>query len=360
MLELYSYRLPFKKPFQTGSANFTHRVGVLIYFSDGSSEIISEAAPLPGFSTESLLDVIELLKELKSKLKEFFVSEFTVTELNNFIKKDIPYPSVAFAISYMGLHLISKRKQISIGEIFESDIQKEVIANDVIAIGSTEDSVSQFKRSFKKGFRTFKIKADQNPRKSIELLEVITDQFDRKFTIRIDANRSWTEHSFLQFAEQLSSFPIEYIEEPFSTSGKSSSKKIIQTSSVPIAFDESIEGPDDLARKLGRFKNEYFVIKPMRIGCLSDLFETIRSHRTHFNRVVVTTMLESAIGRAMTLTVASLIGDPSLAHGLNTGSHLMHDLYVNKDEKPALKVPDSGFIEFTFSEINNEFLQQID
>ena len=359
MINLYSYRLPFKKPFQTGADRYTHRQGVLIQFSDTSFEILSEAAPLPGFSADSLKEVITLLKNLVSELNTFLKSNLSPVELNHFIRNKIPLPSAAFAVSYLGLNLLSKRNRVDLGELLNSGIRHRIQVNDVIPIQPVKETETQIRKSYKNGFRTFKLKADKTVDSTIHLLQNLHLEDFSDITFRIDANRSWTPDQFLSSIEELSRFPVEYIEEPLSIENLSKLKSMANASSIPIALDESILNLEDLAAKLDFFEDDFFIIKPMRFGNLFDLFETISSRRTHLNRVVVTTMLESAVGRAMCASLAGLIGDPSLAHGLNTGQYFEHDLIVTGKGSPILNLPDSGFFDFSISRLNTDFIQKL-
>ena len=59
MFELYSYSIPFKKPFVTGAGTFNTREGIILRYHDSQIDVVSEAAPLPGFSSESLKQVKE-------------------------------------------------------------------------------------------------------------------------------------------------------------------------------------------------------------------------------------------------------------------------------------------------------------
>jgi len=160
-----------------------------MHFNDTTFEILSEAAPLPGFSADSLKEVITLLKNLVSELNTFLKSNLSPVELNHFIRNKIPLPSAAFAVSYLGLNLLSKRNRVDLGELLNSGIRHRIQVNDVIPIQPVKETETQIRKSYKNGFRTFKLKADKTVDSTIHLLQNLHLEDFSDITFRIDANR---------------------------------------------------------------------------------------------------------------------------------------------------------------------------
>src|SRR5690606_31113626 len=54
----FRYRIPFARPLVTGAGTHTHREGLLLRYGLAPPYRYAEAAPLPGFSTETLDQVL--------------------------------------------------------------------------------------------------------------------------------------------------------------------------------------------------------------------------------------------------------------------------------------------------------------
>ena len=361
MIEIFTYRLPFLKPFVTGSEVFHYREGVFIRYSDEYIEVISEAAPLPGFSHESLEEVITAVRDQKESLESFFSESYSLNELRIFLKQLPNLPSLQFALSFLGIQIISERNQHSLFDLFKVSRPSKIFVNDVLPIQNLDETIDHFKKSYDKGFRTFKIKSGFPVHQLIKTLKALSDTAEQNCKFRIDANRSWPADDFSGIIKQLEDFNIEYIEEPHLSADIQSLTNTIQNSTIPIALDESIINIEHLKKLLKKLPETVIVIKPMILGNLFDLFETIDLHRTHFNKIVVTTALESSIGRKSIASVASLIGASNMAHGLNTGRFFETDLSrENFISDGRLKLPLSGFYSTQIANLNSAIYQSAD
>ena len=361
MIGIFTYRLPFLKPFVTGSGEFHHREGILIRYSDNTSEVITEAAPLPGFSKESLYEVITAAKDQKESINTFLSEPFSLEELKIFLKQIPNLPSLQFALSFLGIQVLSERTQQSLFDLFEVSKPSTILVNDVLPIQELDETIRHFKTSYDKGFRTFKIKSGFPVDHLVKTLKALNETSKQDSTFRIDANRSWPADQISDILKKLAGFNIEYIEEPQSSTDIQSLKHVIHKSAIPIALDESINNIDHLKNLLEILPETVIIIKPSILGNIFDLFETLAHHRTHYNRIVVTTALESSIGRKSVASVASMIGASNIAHGLNTGRFFETDLsHENIISGGRLKIPTSGFYPTKIDDLNSAFYQSAD
>ena len=62
-LSVFRYDLPLKRPFRLAGRQVDARSGLLLRLDDGHRHYYAEAAPLPGFSPESLDDIILKIKQ---------------------------------------------------------------------------------------------------------------------------------------------------------------------------------------------------------------------------------------------------------------------------------------------------------
>jgi O-succinylbenzoate synthase len=177
------------------------------------------------------------------------------------------------------------------------------------------------------GFETVKMKigaADFED--DLRRIELFCDAGGGKIKLRLDANGKWDRAEAENNLETLSRFNIEYIEEP--VSGLSELIELADTSPIPIAVDESLKsfGDAHVALKAGAIK--YFVVKPARFGSLIELFEFISAAEEKGKVVVVSSSLETVVGKSV-LAFAAAATNNDAAHGLGIVSDFTDAMVAN-------------------------------
>lgn len=359
MLELYKYRLPYKHPFNTAAGTFQFREGILLRFHQDKINLVSEAAPLPGFSTESFKDISEFLTSYRESISTFLSTDFTVRELHDWVYEFTNYPSIQFGLSSLGLSILSVRKQESIGSILNVSMEESVKVNAVIGICDATSFKQQAIEHISNGFTVLKCKSTAETGHLPQSLRQISGQFP-DVSFRIDANRSWPVSESEKLSSEFQNLPIEYIEEPCRTESLEEFQTVSKNCTFPVAADETLakfglktflEYTDSIP---------YLIIKPTLLGSLTDLFATIGSPHHLEDRVIFTTALESAVGTRMIAAAASIAGSKRSAHGLNTGSLFKDDLaYESGLRNGTFYAQSNSKCWFTFQEINQTFLTPV-
>lgn len=358
MIRCFEYNLPFAAPFTTAADHYSNRKGILIEHKNGSENIIVEASPLPGFSLESFSNVKNALDSHHKKIEVFFDREFTTEGLKQFSATLPRLPALQFAISFLGLSILSKRHSISIHQLLKTPKSYKVRINEIIGAGDVQHIQKKIEQGTKNGFTTFKIKAPWPTDPLIEALKNVLPGYPG-ITLRLDANQTWPEEKLEHIGNDLKSLPIEYVEEPVAIRNLEIIKRLRSRLSVPIAVDDSIKRIPELKQVLATEYGVYIIIKPMVLGNLFDIIETISAHRSTFKKVVVTTSLESFVGRSMTNSVASIIGDPQLAHGLHTGQFFDTDLVDNQTKPKGFLDISDGFHDKQMSDLKTSLIEPL-
>jgi O-succinylbenzoate synthase len=330
MISLYKFHLPLKDPFVTGKDTYNNRSGILIRYLNNSIDLWAEASPLPGFSEESLNDVSKALSENLTELNSFFTSNFTLEKLKKWLKESPSVPSIQFALSYMGLRILSIREGRKLSSYFPFNLEGSVQVNDILGVNTPDDVARHIQCSRNRGFETFKCKADQDPEKLSDILKTAAKE-NPAVRFRIDANQSWPAEQLSKYGSYFNGLPIEYVEEPCEYHSDNELSNYLSEINLPVALDESVHSFERLRDLKTLFPALFFVIKPELYGNIFELAETISSLKSKRTHMVFSTLLESKIGREMTLFCAALLGDPGLAHGLNTGHLFRNDLLPDFD-----------------------------
>ena len=322
MISLYQYKLPFLAPLRTGAGDILAREGILIRYQYRDLDLLSEASPLPGFSKETINSVIKDLITIKSQLDSFLTTPFSIEQLNQFISGPA---SIQFAISDLARKVIQVRGDLPIiHPLFQSE-KRSVFVNDIMGYHAPETTKRLILSALDNGFKTIKIKAPKpDPDLAVVLREVYAHRPDVIF--RLDANQSWDSEKLKSFNRHFKNLPIEYIEEPMSLRDDSEINRISSLCEFPIALDESITDINHLTKLLNLHPDLFIIIKPMLLGNIFKLSETLSTYRSSYKRVVITSSLESAVGLETISLLAASLGDNSRAHGLNTGKLFRHNL----------------------------------
>ena len=360
MLQLFEYELPFRSSFQTGSSEFKTRKGVLLHYREGEIDFVVEASPLPGFSRESFSDVRQTLLDQKKQVENFLKDELNIQTIRNLTSvKELGQPSVQFSLSFLSLSVLANRQGKTIYDLFGQQTPQKILMNDVIGHGPVQEMQHQIEESIQEGFQVLKIKAVQPLDELASLLRIIHKKHPG-VQFRLDANQSWPKENSSKNFALLKNLPIEYIEEPCRINDWTDVGEIQKISPFPIALDESISTIDELNKALKQFPDLTIILKPVLLGNFLEIHETIFRFRSSFKKIVVTTTLESKIGRSIIASAASLIGDHQMRHGLHTGHLLTDDLLpdfeiengsiINLPNNPAIK---------SFSDIKTSYFKNL-
>lgn len=328
MFNVYQYSLPFHRPFKTGSGTFLLREGLILRYSDHQIDLISETAPLPGFSVETLPGVIDVLKAQRSVINSFLVEKFTIQQLDSFLDKLPNMPSLQFGLSSLGLIMIAERKGQRLPSLLNRPLNRKILLNAVTGASGSEELKAQVKNLYQTGVRFFKIKVPNHPQHLPNTLIDLTSAFP-DLTFRLDANRSWNFSTIEQFSEQFSKLNVEYIEEPVKLMNVNQYQEVLSRCKLPVAADESI--PQFGLSNLISLEHmpSFFILKPMFVGNLIKLIATITSQSHLEDRFIFTTALESIAGRKIISLIAGMYGSKVTAHGLYTGILFSEDLTLD-------------------------------
>jgi len=148
--------------------------------------------------------------------------------------------------------------------------------------------------------------------------------------LRVDANGAWDATAAMRKLRELAPLGIELCEQP------TADLRGLEASPVPVAADEMMATDLEGALKRARI----VVLKPMLLGGLRSALRIARRAHELGLRIVVTTSLESVVGRAgaahLAAAVLALGSQP--AAGIATGRLIAEDA----DEDPF--APDRGVV----------------
>lgn len=342
-LHLFSYRIPFRKPFRNAARIFYYREGFIM--GDGN-RIWTEIAPLPGFSTDNLQDVWTCLKNNHSAIQDHFnnrtLSRYlrentTSTELKRL-------PSIAFGLSLLHEQQAACDRNISLfqhwsGKKSDSGIK----CNAVCGLSDLPEVLSQIDEFSSKGYETIKLKIPGNAGEAESYILNICNKFPG-VTFRFDANAKLSKTDAHKLLQKLGNHRaggavnnLEYIEEPVKWKTLQDIHDL-RTYGIPVAADESARTAEQIRKITKTRAFDALVIKPMLTGS----FEELKLIWKVSTATVISSSLETAIGRQLIANLALYLNHfINNTHGLATGHMLASDLGSNLiPDRPDISIPD--------------------
>jgi o-succinylbenzoate synthase len=291
------------------------REGFLVFAHDGDRTGRGDAAPLPELGTESLADCLRALEEAR-----FDTLPAT--------------PAARCAVEQALLDLEAQRAGVPLARLLDLSAPLAVPTSALLVMGASPDLAQEAQAAFSEGFRTLKLKVGANDDHA--RAAVVRKAAGPALKLRIDANGAWDAAAALLKLRELAPLDIELCEQP------TPDLVGLAASPIPIAADEMIASDPDGALERARI----LVLKPMLLGGLIPALHLARRAHGRGLQVIVTTSLESGVGRAGAahLAAAVLALGPQPAAGIGTG-RLFADSTEDDPFAPRLGVvhiPDRG------------------
>lgn len=320
-----------KSPLNTSHGSISERASLSLRVqseSDDATVGLGEAAPLPGWSSETLDEVIQQLSSIETALPRFDPSDAAAFD-SWLDHEQIRSTSLRFGLACAAMDFEAQVQQKSWGAMLGEDVSA---ALPVALLCSSRDVAT---RAYQTGARTLKLKAGMELDAETQLLrDVLAEGSDLR--LRIDVNQGWSIDEALStwehwsFAHQA----IEFIEEPLRTEDSHHWETLMRVG-MPLAFDESVRSERDLDALVSRELSGVIVLKPSLIGTPNEVLRLARKAKRSGFDVMVSNLIETSVTRLYCAHIAGLIR-PVMAAGLGTGDLFECDWGKLKVEEDAV------------------------
>lgn len=296
------YTLPLRRPVPLPGGAVGQRSGILVRAErpDGAAGW-GDAAPLPGFSPESLNQVRAELDALQAGSREL----------------DGCCSSVRFAVESAAASADAHARGVTLGEHLLGRAAAQCAVNALLA-GAPEDWPQEAVRCAAEGFGVAKVKVGRAEwaREAAALRAAVKTAPTLRW--RLDANRAWPAETALAFARAVEGLPIEYIEEPLCAGEAMPSD---WPRGLGIALDETLHGFGPIPA----FANGIaaLVIKPTLCGGLARSLRLAEAAWRAGRAVVFSSAYESGVGVRVLAELGAACGT---AAGLDTYRALAEDV----------------------------------
>jgi len=280
-MNAYRFQIPLVSPLKLKGQTYNKREGVLLE-RDGQW---AEASPLPGFSAETIDDVIAALRGTQESPA-----------------------SLKFAMS-------------ALSETFSAPIE---VPWNYLLLGDRDQVLSGVEKCKASGCRAVKLKVGSlELHAAISLVREVRELLPDNVQLRLDANQAWTLQDATKFCNELDDIETEYIEEPLQDSSRL--EELYSRTGVNYALDETLLHHDSL----DPWPNAAALIcKPTILGDRQAVERLAATGKP----IVFSAAFESGVGIARIVQLAAEFS-PQVPAGLDTLDWLTDDLLQSSPVK---------------------------
>ena len=303
--------LTYRQPVATSHGPIDRRDVLVLSVTDAEARWgHGEASPLPGFGPDTLDDAEAALRSW---------AQGDDRALNS-------SPSAAAAVDSAQLDLAAQAAGVPMHIHLASGSPNSVPLAALLVGAVNGDQCSAVALAVASGHRTVKVKVGGRPiTDDRERVRAVRDTAGHRVAIRLDANGAWSVDEAIEALQEFASLGIELVEEP-AAGGPKALEQVAARTEIPVAADESTIHPDRFAELLRSRSVGVVVIKPSAIGGPTEAARRITKAREAGLAVVVTSMLEGAIGVAAAAHLASATAAIDPEPGLATSPLIQGDI----------------------------------
>lgn len=291
LLQFRAYSLPFRAPVRTAHGPWAVREGLIVRLEGPDGRVgWGEAAPVPGFGTETAEQDRHLLRSLGGVIAPEAWEKISL----------MPF-CLRNALSAAAAELAGNPRPSGIAHLPVAAL-----------LPAGREALGAVVPKAEAGFRTFKWKVGVgDPADELGLLDDLCARLPDGARLRLDANGAWDRRTAGRWLERCAERPVEFVEQPAfagAKAGESARRReqdlllgLAADYPTPLALDESLAGDHDVERWLGLGWPGIFVVKPSLHGELPWTMTSLGRARA---AVVFSSALETAVGTRAALQVA--------------------------------------------------------
>lgn len=302
-VELREIHIRLRERFEISSGGWDERRILLLRMEGEDGEAWSEcvAAEAPNYSYETPETAWHVLTDFvfPAVVGREFHHPSEILEPVSWIRG---HPMALASVEMGAWALEASRRQMSLSSLLGGTRTAVPVGVSVGIQGTDDDLLLKVERYLDAGYRKIKVKI--KPGRDAEMLRKIRDRFPEA-PLMADANSAYTlaEASRLRALDDLD---LMMVEQPLGSEDLREHALLQASMRTPICLDESIRSPGDALLALELGSGRIINIKPGRVGGFASSCEIHDVCAAREVPVWCGGMLESGVGRAYNLALASL------------------------------------------------------
>lgn len=326
-------RLQFVRPVRTARGEFAGRASVLLELRDREGATgCGEAAPWPGFGTETAGRAHELLRDAAALLEGRDAEPGERIAGLDALLADAP--AARTAVQGALWDLAARRagrtlaRHLAVGVVAPAAAAlTRVPLSALLAAHDPDELRAEAARARSAGYAAVKLKLGARPLAAdVARVRAVRDGLGPGVRLRGDANGAWSRTQALAAFAALAEFDFEYIEQPLAADDVDGLVQLRGHGTVRVAADESVATGQGARRLLAAGAADVLVLKPATLGGPAAALEIAAQARNAAVGVTFSHTFESAVGARHALHCAAAWGDPEAVHGLATEGLFVADV----------------------------------
>lgn len=336
-------KLRFAQPVRTARGEFRERTSVLLELRDTDGVCgYGEAAPWPGFGTETPEAALAALREAEPLFREAEHEPGAGSQRLDALLAAAPAARAAAQGALYDLaarragHPLADQLAASLGRsraniLWQVPVGALLVARDPEALRAEAACVCQ------QGHRAAKLKLGTAPfADDILRVRAAREGLGARVRLRVDANGAWSREQALKAFEALAEFGLDYVEQPLPAADIAGLAELRRHALVRVAADESVTTEAGALGLLAAQAADVMVLKPATLGGAARALEIAVLAQQAGVDVVFSHTFESAVGAHHVLHCAAAWGDPQAIHGLCTAGLFAEDVAQPVDCRDGL------------------------
>ena len=215
------------------------------------------------------------------------------------------HPMARAAVEMAGWDLEAKRRDVPLAALVGGETSAVPVGVSIGLQKSNAVLLAKVEGYLTEGYRKIKIKI--KPGRDVEMLRAVRDRFPEA-AMMADANSAYALPGDLSRLREMDDLGLMMIEQPLSHEDLLDHSALQRQIETPVCLDESIRSPGDARLALHLNAGRIVNIKPGRVGGLSSSIAIHDACRAADWPVWCGGMLESGVGRAHNVALATLPG----------------------------------------------------
>lgn len=239
------------------------------------------------------------------------------------------HPMARAAVEMAGWDLEAKRRNVSLRDLVGGGVDAVPVGVSIGIQKTDRELLDKIEEYTRDGYRKIKIKI--KPGRDVEMLHVVRERFP-DVPIMADANSAYTLDADLERLAAMDDYDLMMIEQPLSHEDLLDHAALQKCISTPVCLDESIRSVGDARLALHLGSGRIINIKPGRVGGLASSLAIHDECKGAGWPVWCGGMLESGIGRAHNIALATLPGFTMPGDISNSGRYWAEDIVTPEFE----------------------------
>ena len=334
---VHPYALRLTAPVVWGGVAHGERRGALVRAETASGEVgWGDAAPLPGFSRETLDEALAATRDPVRALTGVEVNPAEVFRFDSPLHARLDAaglpPSARFGLDLALADAAAQCAGRTLAQVLAPDPAVSLPLAGLVLDGS----VAEATRLAALGYRTLKLKVGRaSVDEDAALVLAVREAVGPGVALRLDANRAWSAKDARRFADAVSGVALEFVEEPLADAA--GLPELWLDTGLPLALDETLQRPGGAEHLRGWAAAA--VIKPTLVGGLAAALRLAVQAQAVGVKAVVSSSFESGVGLRGLVALAAATG--AHAAGLDTARWLADDVLATPLplDRPTVDVP---------------------